>query len=181
VIARPSDISSPPRIETARLVLDAHRMDDFGALAAMWADPDVVRQISGEPSSREQSWSRLLRYAGLWPLLGFGYWAVREKQTGRFVGDIGFADFHRIIEPPIVGLPEAGWVLAGWAHGRGFATEALGASLAWLDRNQIHRRVVCLIADDHRASFRVAEKNGFLPAGAVTAGFENSSLLSRER
>ena len=173
--------STPPRIETARLVLDAHGLGDFDALAAMWADPDVVRHIGGKPSSREQSWSRLLRYAGLWPLLGFGYWAMRENQTGRFVGDIGFADFHRLIEPSIVGLPEAGWALAGWAHGQGFASEALGAALAWLDQNQIHRRVVCLIADDHRASFRVAEKNGFLSAAAVTAGFENTSLLIRER
>ena len=172
--------SSPPKLETARLILDAHQTGDFEDLAALWADPDVVRHIGGQKSSREQSWARLLRYRGLWPLLGFGYWAVREKPTGRYIGDVGFADFHRPIEPSIIGIPEAGWVLASEAHGRGFGSEALAAVLAWLDRSTAHRRVVCLIADDNRASFRLAEKNGFHRAGGLTVGFENTSLLTRD-
>ncbi len=157
----------PPRLETERLVLDAHRADDFEALAAMWADPEVVRHITGKASTREASWSRLLRYAGLWPMLGYGYWAVREKSSGRYVGDAGFADFRRAILPSIEGLPEAGWVLAPWAHGKGYATEAIGAALDWLDRTQTH--------------LRVAEKNGFVVAGPLTDGFENTSLLIRKR
>src|SRR5580658_7267303 len=102
--------SQPVRIETERLILDAHTVVYFEPLAAMWADPEVVWHISGRPSSEQDSWMRLLRYRGLWPLLGYGFWAVREKSSGRFVGDIGFADFHRQIEPPITGVPGAGWV-----------------------------------------------------------------------
>ncbi len=147
----------------------------------MWADPEVAVRIGGAPSSPEQAWQRMLRYRGLWALLGYGYWAVREAATGRYVGDVGFADFHRAIEPSIIGLPEAGWVLAGWAHGQGFATEALAATLDWLDRGQVHDKAVCLIADDNRASFRVAEKGGFRPTCAVTKGFESTTLLTRDR
>ena len=40
-----------PRIDTERLVLRAFTRADFGAYAAVWADPDVVRYISGKPSS----------------------------------------------------------------------------------------------------------------------------------
>ena len=79
-----------PTLETERLVLRAHRVEDFSDLAALWADPVVTRFISGVPQTAEESWSRLLRYAGHWLLLGFGYWAVEEKATGNFLGEVGF-------------------------------------------------------------------------------------------
>ncbi|GAJ29121.1 GNAT family N-acetyltransferase [Acidomonas methanolica] len=48
-------------IETERLRLSLHQMTDFRDLRAMWSDPDVVRHISGVPSSeqinRKQSFS----------------------------------------------------------------------------------------------------------------------------
>lgn len=104
--------ASPPQLDTPRLVLDAHGAADLDAFAAIWADLTVVRHISGQPSSRQESWQRLLRHRGHWAVMGYGYWAVRERRTGCFVGDVGFGDFRRAIEPPIEGLPEAGWVLA---------------------------------------------------------------------
>jgi len=171
----------PVRIETERLILDAHTIDDFEPLAAMWADPEVVRHISGRPSTAQESWMRLLRYRGLWPLLGYGFWAVREKQSGRFVGDIGFADFHRPIEPPITGMPEAGWVLAAWAHGRGYATEALGAALRWLDGRAWFDRSVCLISPENQASIRLAERHGYSPSMTIRFDGEDSLLFTRSR
>jgi RimJ/RimL family protein N-acetyltransferase len=150
-----------PILTTNRLLLAPHQLSDFEPLSAMWSDPEVVRQISGRPSSLTDSWMRLLRYRGLWPLLGYGYWAIRERDTGRYVGDIGFADFYRDIQPSIRGIPEAGWVLARWAHGRGYATEALTAACAWLDRQERHERSVCIVTPENGASVRVAEKAGF--------------------
>jgi RimJ/RimL family protein N-acetyltransferase len=171
----------PIRIETERLILDAHTIDDFEALAAMWADPEVVKFISGRPSSAQDSWMRLLRYGGTWPLLGYGYWAVREKSSGRFVGDLGFADFRRQIEPSIADLPEAGWVFAAWAHGRGFAGEALAAALAWLDANVTVARSVCLISPENEASVRLAERNGYGSPVTISFSGEPTLLLSRPR
>lgn len=133
----------------------------------MWGDPDVTRFIGGRPASPEEVWNRILRYAGLWSLLGFGYWAVRERETGRFVGDVGLADFHRDITPPLENAPEVGWALATWAHGQGYATEAVKAAVAWGDAN-LHTpagppaRFVCIISPDNIASARVAEKCGFV-------------------
>ena len=74
-----------------------------------------------------------MRYRGLWPVLGYGYWAVEETASGRFVGDVGFADFHRVLEPSIRGVPEMGWVLAPEVHGNRYASEAVTAALHWLD------------------------------------------------
>lgn len=175
------DTASPARLETPRLVLDGHTRDDFEPLAALWADPEVVRHISGKPSTRQESWARLLRYRGLWSILGYGYWAVRERETGRFIGDVGFADFKRDAQPSMSGVPEAGWVLTTRAHGRGYASEAVAAALAWLDRSERFHEVVCLIDSANPASLRIAKKMGFLPTGNVELGGEKVPLFRRYR
>jgi RimJ/RimL family protein N-acetyltransferase len=153
-------MSRAPELETARLVLRQHRPEDFDDSAAMWADPEVVRHIGGRPFTREESWSRALRTVGLWTWLGYGFWCVRDKASGRFVGEVGFADFKRELTPSIEGVPEGGWVLAAWSHGQGFASEALRAAHAWLDAEG-HPRSVCIIDTGHAGSIRVAGKLGY--------------------
>ena len=54
-------INTAPTLITERLRLDAHTLDDFESLAALWADPQVVRYIGGTPRDREDSWGRLMR------------------------------------------------------------------------------------------------------------------------
>src|SRR6266852_5354978 len=112
-IHRPT--TAVPAVDTERLTLRGHRLEDFGECAAMWADPEVTRHIGGRPFSAEEVWTKLLRYVGHWSLMGFGYWVIREKASGRFVGEVGFADFKRDIEPSLVSAPEIGWALASWA------------------------------------------------------------------
>lgn len=48
-------INTAPTLITERLQLDAHTLDDFESLAALWADPQVVRYIGGTPRDREDS------------------------------------------------------------------------------------------------------------------------------
>ena len=150
-----------PEILTDRLRLRGHRVEDFAASAAMWADPGVTRFIGGRPHTEEEAWTRFLRYAGHWVFMGFGYWAVEERSSGEFIGEVGFADFKRDIEPSIHGTPEIGWVLVPRAHGRGLATEAVKAALDWGITNLSSESTVCLIHPENLASLRVAEKCGF--------------------
>ena len=63
----------------------------------------------------------------MWRHMGFGFWAIEEKATGRFIGEAGFHELRRDIEPSIEGTLEAGWGFVTDAHGKGFATEAVGA------------------------------------------------------
>jgi RimJ/RimL family protein N-acetyltransferase len=149
-----------PILETPRLTLRGHRREDFPSVAAMWGDLEVARHISGKPSTAEESWARLLRYGGLWNLLGYGYWVVEEKASGRFVGEVGLANFKREMDPPLGDLPEAGWVMTPASHGKGYATEAVNAVLAWADRN-LKTPIVCILAPENPASIRVAQKSGF--------------------
>ena len=171
--------AEPPVLETRRLLLTGHTIDMFEPLLAMWSDPEVVKHIGGKPSTARESWMRMLSYRGLWPILGYGYWAICEKQTGRYVGDLGFADFHRDIEPSIRGVPEAGWALPTYAHGRGFATEALTAALAWLEGQVRCERSVCLISPDNLASIRVAEKLGYRHSMSVSLNDRETLVFAR--
>ena len=52
-----------PGPRTARLALEPHTLADFDESAEMWADPDAARYITGAPSTRTESWARLLRHA----------------------------------------------------------------------------------------------------------------------
>ena len=150
-----------PVVETERLRLRAHRVEDFADCLALWSDPVVTRFIGGKPLSGEEVWARLLRYTGHWTLLGYGYWVVEEKDGGRFVGEVGFANFKRQITPSFEGIPEIGWVLARNAHGKGYATEAVLAAAAWGDTHFGGITTGCLINPDNIASIRVAEKGGY--------------------
>jgi RimJ/RimL family protein N-acetyltransferase len=175
-------LDAAPTLETDRLRLRSYRREDFPALVEMWGDPLVMRHVLGRASTEEETWARLLRYAGLWPLLGYGYWAVEERSTGRFVGDVGFADFRRETMPSLGEAPEAGWVLAAWAHGKGFATEATRAAHAWSDEHLRRAgHTVCMIAPGNTASISVAMKCGYAHDGRVTYKGSDELLLRRAR
>jgi RimJ/RimL family protein N-acetyltransferase len=150
-----------PVLETARLRLRAHRIEDHAARTAILSDPEVTRYLGGRPLTGEEVWRRLLQFIGLWNLLGYGYWAVEEKDTGLYVGDIGFADFHRDMLPSLAGMLEFGWVLAAHSHGKGYASEAVAAVTAWGAQHFGALRMVCIISPENLASIRVAEKAGF--------------------
>ena len=150
-----------PVLETERLRLRRHRLEDYTDSSRMWADPLVTRFIRQTPFTPEETWSRLLRYVGHWALLGFGYWAIEEKQTGTFSGEVGFADYRRDITPSLAGIPEIGWVLAPHAHGRGFATEAVRAAVQWGDSRFSQKKTACIIAPENIPSIRVARKCGY--------------------
>ncbi len=127
----------------------------------MWADERVTRHITGKPSTKPQTWARMLGYAGHWDFLGYGYWAVEEKSSKSYVGELGFADFKRDFEPSIAGIPEMGWALAPAVHGRGYAKEAMAAALQWRDANLKSEQTACLINPGNLASLALAEKFGF--------------------
>jgi RimJ/RimL family protein N-acetyltransferase len=148
-----------PVLESPRLILRGHRAGDLADSLALWSDPEVVRHIFGKPQGREEVWARVLRYIGHWAATGYGFWHVRERATDRFVGEVGIAEFQREIAVSFDGAPEAGWAFVPSAHGKGYATEAMTAVLAWSDA--AHPRTVCIISPGNAGSLRVAAKLGF--------------------
>lgn len=167
-----------PTIETERLRLRAHHLDDFDTYAALWANEEVVRHISGVPSTREQTWARLMRAAGMWHHMGFGFLAIEEKSTVRLIGEAGFHEVRRDMNPSIEGTLEVGWLLSPEAQGRGYATEALRALIGWADENFPGKAMTCIISPENEASLRLAGKLGFAEV-ARTDYHEEVILLSR--
>ncbi len=150
-----------PIIETARLRLRHHRPDDLEAYAALLADPVVTRYVGGRPFTREEAWARIMRYVGMWRVLGYGFWVVEELESRRLVGATGFHELKRDINPGFEGEPEAGWMLTPDVHGRGYASECVGAIHEWSDRNLPGSTTVCIIHPENAASLRVAGKIGY--------------------
>lgn len=151
---------TPPILETDRLTLRPAEVKDFRPAAESWGDPDVVRYIGGKARTPQEVWFAMLRGRAMWDLKGFGYWTVVERATGAWLGEVGFADFKRGLDPDLSQWPEAGWVIGKAAWGRGIASEAVLAAHAWLDQ-AAPGTSVCIIDTDNAASRRVAEKCGY--------------------
>lgn len=154
----PGDV---PVIETERLRLRALGPDDLDALVTMWANPAHYRFVGNKPRDRTMLWQQILRTAGSWAVLGYGFWAIEQKASGTLVGEAGFLESLRNLVPSHAGTPEAGWSFAEETWGKGYATEAMTAAHAWSDARFPGARTVCMIDHGNDASVRVASKLGY--------------------
>lgn len=168
-----------PTIRTDRLVLRPLTAADFDAVHRIWSDPENVHFITGKPSTEAESWRRIINSAGLWPILGYGYWALDEADDGTFVGLVGFADFRRDEPAGFSGDPEIGYVIDKRVHGKGYGREAMTACMQWMDDNHGRQRTICMISPDNIASIRIAERLGYKTYGEGEIGGENVLLLER--
>lgn len=150
-----------PQIVTERLILRGHRAADHDAALALWSRPEVYQYITGEALGNQDVWMRLLRYSGLWDFLGYGYWAVEHRDSGAYIGQMGFADFKRGLVGFDGHYPEAGWMIHPDYAGAGLATEGMAAACNWLDQQQRWDKSFCIIGPGNDASIAVAQKLGY--------------------
>jgi len=165
-------------IVTERLILSPTAVSDFEDCHAARTDPEVMHFIGG-PATSEDTWLKLLRNIGHWSAFGHGLFTVREKQGGRFVGDVGLATFHRDLGADFDPFPEAAWVLARSAHGKGYATEAVQAAHEWFFSRREAVRTVCIIAPENLPSIRVAERLGYRAFGEAL--YKDKTVTKFER
>lgn len=174
-------LKTAPLLVTHRLILKNHQLHDYEDCAKLWSNPIVTRYIGGQPLTEEACWAKFLRTVGHWSMMGFGFWVIRDKSTGQFIGEIGLADHKRSLQPDFAGIPEMGWALNPDFHGQGYAKEAAFSILDWADHHLQNPKTVCLIDPDNSASLRLAEKLGYqLYAQAEYQGTTNL-LLQRWR
>ncbi len=149
-------------IDTQRLHLRIPTLADFPAYAAMKADPVVMRYIRDGALDRETSWPKFAGLVGHWHLVGYGTWMIEDRESGAYVGNIGYQHKEREAGHPAADAPEMGWSLVAAAHGKGIASEALAGALDWgRDHFGAGSRVVCVIDIGNAASIKLAERHGF--------------------
>jgi len=173
-------MTDAPALDTIRLILRPHRVEDHAACTALWADPAVVRHIGGVPLDSQAVWFRILRYAGMWSLLGYGMWVIEARDSGAFLGEAGLLSAQRGL-PELEGVPEVGWVLGPQAWGRGIATEAMQAILDWSDAHVAAPSTRCIIDPDNAASIKVAEKLGFAMLTDTELGGKPTRVFDRPK
>jgi ribosomal-protein-alanine N-acetyltransferase len=142
-------------LQTDRLLLRRLRPDDLDDLAALYADPEVMR-FWPRPYSVEETREAIERMTAYYEEHGFGLWATIHKPDGRFLGRCGLLRF--VVDG--VAETEVAYMIARPEWGRGFATEA-ARGVSRYAFTQLHvDRLIALIVPDNKASQRVAEKNG---------------------
>lgn len=107
-----------PVLMTARLLLRGFQPSDHASLAAIYADPDVMRYIRNGTRSPAQVAANIETYAAEWALRGHGVWAVVDRQSNRLHGMCGFVE-----------EAEIGYILGRASWGDGIATEAADACI----------------------------------------------------
>jgi RimJ/RimL family protein N-acetyltransferase len=156
-----------PSLETERLLLRPWRpAEDLDALAALNAAPEVMRFVApNRPLTRAESAAQLDRFVAHWDEHGYGLWAVVPRlEPG--AGCIGFAGLAvPSFLPAILPAVEVGWRLAPAFWGRGLATEAAGASVAFGFERLGLRSIVAVVEVGNARSMRVAEKLGMRASG----------------
>lgn len=150
-------------LTTERLLLRGWHDADLAPWAEMNADPQV-REHLGDVLTRAQSDASVARFRREYDERGFGWWAVEELASGRFIGFAGLDVVDAGL--PVAGV-EIGWRLARAAWGRGYATEAARAVLAFAFENLGLAEVVAITTTGNLRSQAVMRRLGMIHDPAV--------------
>lgn len=145
-------MTETPVIDTARLRLRPHRIEDFEPFAALFAS-ERSRHMGG-PLPRRAAWHLFASDVGQWALLGFGAWAVERREDGALVGQVG------LNKPDHFPERELGWLVFDGFEGRGFAEEAAIAAREHAYRRLGFGTLVSYIDPENARSIALAERLG---------------------
>jgi RimJ/RimL family protein N-acetyltransferase len=140
-------------VTTERLLLRELDLEDVDALQEVLGDPVAMRYYPA-PLDRDRvaAWIEWARRS--YKENGFGLWAVIARTDGRFVGDCG--PMLQPVDDQLI--PEVGYHIVPAEQGRGYATEAARACVAWVFANTRFDLVCSLVAPENAPSRAVAAK-----------------------
>jgi RimJ/RimL family protein N-acetyltransferase len=155
-------MSAPLSLEGPRLRLRPWRVEDRVPLAAINADPAVMRHFPAT-MSRAESDAWLDRIEAHFTEHGWGFWAVERKAEPGLVGAVGLmavpweADFTPAVE--------IGWRIAPAHQRQGYAEEAARLSLAAGFGRIGLGEIVAFTVPANAPSWLLMAKLGMRPAG----------------
>jgi RimJ/RimL family protein N-acetyltransferase len=155
----------PSPLTTERLALEPLHVEHATEMVDVLSDPALYEYIGGEPPSEAELVARYLRQAkGSSPdgRQGWLNWVARRREDGQAIGSVQATVSDE-------GGAELAWVIGTAEQGKGYATEATSAAIAWL-REQGITGFVAHIHPAHAASEHVAERLGFQRKDSMKAG-----------
>jgi RimJ/RimL family protein N-acetyltransferase len=160
-----------PTIATSRLVLRPFTEVDRAPFAELNAHPLVVESLGSSPT-RAESDALVVRINEEMEREGWGLWAVEVAGGVPFVGMVGL---HRVNATlPCAPAVEVGWRLHPDHWGRGYATEAAAASLAYGFSEAALEQIVAFTTTRNTRSQGVMERIGMVRD--PDADFDHPSL-----
>jgi aminoglycoside 6'-N-acetyltransferase len=154
-------------IGTQRLQLRRMRPNDIAHFAAYRSDPMLARYQGWSELSVEQA-ARFVVEMQDHPAFVEDSWlqvAIAKRPGNELMGDIGFC-LHR------GGNLEIGFTLASQFHGKGYATEAVGALIAVLSTRPDVQRIFGTVDARNDACVRVLQRLGMTMIGKQEALFK---------
>jgi RimJ/RimL family protein N-acetyltransferase len=169
---------APATIETARLLLRGFVPEDTETMLGFFNDPAMMSFLAdGKVPSREFALRRLSLYAGHVNMRGYGNYAVTLKATGQVIGWCGLLWMERAIYSAEEQAPEFSWGIGRDWWGQGLAGEAGRAVLEVSFATLGFSHLLCLVANENKASLGVARKLGGEALRELTYSEQACTLL----
>jgi aminoglycoside 6'-N-acetyltransferase len=144
-------------IQTERLRLRRSTPEDADTISAYRSDPDVNRQQGWDRTDPAGVLADIVEMSGRSPGEPGGWvqFTVEKRETGRIVGDVGFAVADG--EPNVI---KVGYTISPGFQGHGYATEAIRALVDYAFGTLGAEIVRAHASAENVPSIRVAEKVG---------------------
>lgn len=146
----------PERFRTRLLLLTRLCRDDLDDMVRMHRDARVTRTLGG-PRPDAETAVLVDELDAHWARHGFGWWALREPASGRFVGRGGLRHVQVAGQSEV----EVAYAVLPEYQGRGYATELARVAVAQGFVTLGFDEIVSYTLPVNRASRRVMEKAGF--------------------
>jgi RimJ/RimL family protein N-acetyltransferase len=145
------------RLETDRLFLRPFRKSDLDDLAALNGNAENMKFVS-PPLSREQVVGIIDWFIVEWKRLGYGWFAVLQKRSGRLLGQCGL---QCIDDHADLSTAELIFVIDRKVWGQDYATEAAGAVVRFGFEERGLQKIVAVALRENAPARRVLAKLGF--------------------
>ena len=142
-------------IETERLILRSWRVTDRAVFAEINSNNKVMKYFP-KPLSIEESNGFVDRINSEFEETGFGLYAVEIKETGEFIGYVGFHRFT--FDVPFSPGWEIGWRISDKFWNKGYATEAAMACIKYAGEKKLCNRLYSFTAVPNIASENVMKR-----------------------
>jgi ribosomal-protein-alanine N-acetyltransferase len=145
-------------LETERLLLRRVTVDDADEMFLLRSNPDSMKYVPRPlAESREDALQHIAMIdSKIEDNTGIN-WAITLKGNPKFIGIIG----HYRIQPENY-RAEIGYMILPEYYGKGIATEAIKATLAYGFEDMSLHSIEAVIDPENTASERVLQKNGFV-------------------